>query len=111
MEYPGYGLYKAVPDAQTLLDDALTLYDYTITKFGMRESDVLIFGRSIGSSPSCYIASKRNPAGVILMSPFTSIKQVAKDLVGRFLALAVAERFRNVDLAKEIQSPMFIVHG
>jgi hypothetical protein len=45
------------------------------------------------------------------MSPFKSIKEVAKDLVGWLLSMAIAERFRNIDLIKEIRSPVFIVHG
>ena len=45
------------------------------------------------------------------MSPFKSIREVAKDLVGWFLSLALAERFRNIDLVQEIKCPIFIVHG
>jgi pimeloyl-ACP methyl ester carboxylesterase len=45
------------------------------------------------------------------MSPFKSIREVARDLVGWVLALAIAERFRNIDLIKEIHCPVFIVHG
>jgi esterase/lipase len=78
---------------------------------GIAEQDIILFGRSIGSSPACYVASKRNPAALLLMSPFKSIKEVAKDLVGWLLAMAIAERFRNIDLIKEIKAPVFIVHG
>ncbi len=53
----------------------------------------------------------RHPGGLILMSPFKSIREVAKDLVGRVLAWAIAERFRNIDLIREIRCPVFIVHG
>jgi hypothetical protein len=45
------------------------------------------------------------------MSPFKSIKEVAKDLVGWVLAMAIAERFRNIDLIEEVKCPIFIVHG
>lgn len=38
------------------------------------ESDILVFGRSIGSGPATYIASKFQPACLVLMSPFTSLK-------------------------------------
>lgn len=57
------------------------------------------------------MANKRRPAALILMSPFKSIREVAKDLVGWFLSLVVAERFRNIDLIREAVAPIFIVHG
>ena len=83
-----------------MLEDALTVYDHLVKERGVLESDIILFGRSIGSSPACYVANQRNPAALILMSPFKSIKEVAKDLVGWFLSLAIAERFRNIDLIK-----------
>jgi fermentation-respiration switch protein FrsA (DUF1100 family) len=45
------------------------------------------------------------------MSPFKSIKDVARDLVGWVLSLAIADRFRNIDLIKDVKCPVFIVHG
>ncbi len=33
-------------------------------------------GRSIGTSPTVYLSSNRNPTGECLMSPFTSIRDV-----------------------------------
>ena len=78
---------------------------------GVAQSDIILFGRSIGSSPASYVANRRNPAALILMSPFKSLREVAKDLVGWFLSLAIAERFRNIDLISEIKCPVFIVHG
>jgi hypothetical protein len=77
----------------------------------MDAQDIIVFGRSIGSSPSCFLAKNRSPAALILMSPFKSIKEVARDIVGRMLSLLVAERYRNIDLIKEITCPIFIVHG
>ena len=111
VEYPGYGLYSAQPDADRLLEDSLLVYDHITQKRGVSEDDIILFGRSIGSSPACYVANKRRPAGLILMSPFKSLREVAKDLVGWFLSLAIAERFRNIDLIKDVRCPTFIVHG
>ncbi len=45
------------------------------------------------------------------MSPFKSIREVARDLVGRLLAAMVAERFRNIDVIRDIRCPVFFVHG
>jgi alpha-beta hydrolase superfamily lysophospholipase len=46
-----------------------------------------------------------------LMSPFKSLREVAKDHVGKILSYLLAERYRNVDLIKNSKCPVLIVHG
>lgn len=67
----------------------------------------------MGSGPASYLASKKNAYSLLLMSPYTSIKDVARNLLGwaSFLSLIVYERFRNIDLIKEAKCPAFFLHG
>ena len=111
MEYPGYGLYVGNPGSEKVLENAVFVFDHLTQVFGISPNDIILFGRSIGCSPACYLAKYRNPAATLLMSPFKSIRDVARDLVGRVLQYAIADRFRNIDLIKEIRCPVFIVHG
>jgi hypothetical protein len=39
-------------------------------------------GRSMGTGPACYLASKYSPSGLALISPYTSIRKVAEHFVG-----------------------------
>lgn len=57
MEYPGYGLYKGSPNSDRVLRDAVTVYDHLNLSLGVAESDIIVFGRSIGSSPACYLSN------------------------------------------------------
>jgi hypothetical protein len=57
VEYPGYGLYNSSPSSEKLLEDALIVYDHMVHRRGIAESDIILFGRSIGSSPACFVAS------------------------------------------------------
>jgi len=77
---------------------------------GIREKDILLFGRSMGSGPATYISAHYNPGALILMSPYTSIKNVVKNKVG-FLSFLVAEHFDNLKLMSNVMCPTFIVHG
>lgn len=62
VEYPGYGLYKSSPpDENKMKEDAIIIYDYLTTVCGIKEENVLLYGRSMGSGPTTYIASVRNP--------------------------------------------------
>lgn len=74
VEYPGYGLYKnQKPDEQMIKDDAVTIFDYLTHVVGLNPSDIILFGRSMGSGPSSYLANVRKPFALMLMSAYTSI--------------------------------------
>jgi hypothetical protein len=77
------------------------------------ESSIILFGRSIGSGPATLLASKRKPCALLLMSPFTSIKDVAKNILGymAFLSGVVYERFKNLENIKNVRCPVFFLHG
>lgn len=85
MEYPSYGLYPSIPSEERILQDAETVFDFLIKECGLKPRDIILFGRSMGSGPATHLASVKEPAGLILMSPFTSIRDVVKSLVGRAL--------------------------
>ena len=85
MEYPGYGLYVGNPGSEKVLEDAILVFDHLTQQFGISPNDIILFGRSIGCSPASYLAKHRRPCALLLMSPFKSIRDVAKDLVGRVL--------------------------
>jgi fermentation-respiration switch protein FrsA (DUF1100 family) len=79
---------------------------------GVAESDIILLGRSIGSSPSCFIAKERpNVGAIILLSPFKSLREVARDHVGKLLSYLLAERYRNLDLIECVECPVLIIHG
>lgn len=78
---------------------------------GYKNSDVFIFGRSIGTGPACHLASKYNPRGLILVSPYTSIKHVAANIAGKFLSLFMAHHFNNIGVIKKVNCPIIMIHG
>mmetsp|Transcript_40292 Transcript_40292/g.38762 ORF Transcript_40292/g.38762 Transcript_40292/m.38762 type:complete len:176 (+) Transcript_40292:823-1350(+) len=94
-------------------EDAEVIFDYLTTVIGVKENDIIMFGRSMGSGPATYLASRKNACACLLMSPYTSIKDVARSLLGwmSFLSVIVYERFRNIDLIKDAKCPVFFLHG
>ena len=80
---------------------------------GIKESDIILFGRSMGSGPTSYLSSIKNPNALLLMSPYTSIRDAAKALFGwaSFLSVIVYEKFRNIDTIKRARCPVFFLHG
>ena len=114
VEYPGYGLYKqGGPNEDKMREDCETIYDYCTQVAGVREEDVIVFGRSMGSGPTSYLSSLKKPHCIVLLSPFMSIKDATKDLfkLGGMVSKVVQERFRNIVHITNARCPCFIMHG
>jgi len=62
-------------------------------ELGFLEKNIIIVGRSIGCGPATYLASQYKIACLTLISPFTSIKGLVKDLAGTFISNLINERF------------------
>lgn len=78
---------------------------------GIDSEKIFIYGRSIGSGPSTHLAAHRNPGMLILMSPYTSIRSVVKDIAGSWASYLVAERFENINEIPKAKCPCFFIHG
>lgn len=79
MEYPGYGIYRGEPDADQIAQDALNIYDYLTIVLGVKEENIILFGRSIGSGAASFLAGRRKPCALLLMSPFKCIREIIKE--------------------------------
>lgn len=114
VEYPGYGIFEEEGgcDAERITQDCDVVYRFVLNKVnGLEEKDILLFGRSMGSGPASYLASTYRPGALILMSPYTSIKNVVRSKVGWFLSTMIAEHFDNLKFMQNVVCPTFIVHG
>ena len=75
------------------------IYRFVLAEIeGIEERDILVFGRSMGSGPASYLASSYRPGALILMSPYTSIRNIVRSKIGWFLSTLVAEHFDNLKL-------------
>jgi hypothetical protein len=77
VDYRGYGFSGGKPGEKQLFADARFLYDHFINQPEVDPNHLVAMGRSLGSGVAVYLASQRNLAGVILISPYDSI--IAKD--------------------------------
>jgi abhydrolase domain-containing protein 17 len=111
VEYPGYGIYDGTPDAAQIQIDADYVYFYLTQVQKIPQSSIILFGRSIGTGPASYLASRNEPCALLLMSPFTSIRDIVKEAAGKYLSYAICDRFRNIDVINSVKCPTFIVHG
>ena len=128
MEYPGYGFFthsivkgqqtqeKLSCSAKCITTNAEIVIKHVIMSkqdggMGIKPKNVIIFGRSIGTGPATYLASKFKVGGLIIMSPYTNIKNVAANVAGRVASWFISSHFDNATAMKSVRSPVLLLHG
>jgi len=111
-DYSGYGLSSGDPSEENCYADISAVYDYLIKEKKIPPSKIILYGRSLGSGPSCFLAAKSSDdgasvGGLILHAPFLSIYRVVIDS-GCTLP---GDKFPNLEFAPNISCPIFLMHG
>ena len=88
--YRGYAPSAGRPSAEALIADAPLIHDLAVARFPGRP--IVAVGFSIGSGVAASLAKSRPIAGLILVTPFDSLKEVA---AGHFRWLPVRLLFRH----------------
>lgn len=101
--YRGYAPSTGSPSAAALMEDAPLVYDLAVER--VRPERVVAVGLSIGSGVAANLARHRKLDGLILVTPFDSLKLVASDLfpwlpVGPFFQheMAAADDLRGSEM-------------
>ena len=107
VEYPGYSIYDEEKSAETMCEDSILIFNFIKEKFNLKDEDIYVLGRSLGTGPAIYLASKVKLNSLFLISPFKSIKS----LFGIFSKLFLLDIFKSIDIIKEVNCPLKIIHG
>jgi pimeloyl-ACP methyl ester carboxylesterase len=112
-DYAGYGLHTCkVPSEANCQKDVVAVYEYLIQTKKIHPEKIVIYGRSLGSGPACYLAyhlrdQYLRPQKLILVSP---LRSGASIFTHSCIATPV-DIFMNYRLAPYIQSSVLILHG
>jgi len=114
-EYAGFSIAArgvCCTSERSIYADISAAYTCLTQELGIPPSEILLFGRSIGSGPICELGF-RHPeqmAGVILESPFCSAFTVVNENVAT-RCLCCCDVFKNIDKVGAIQCPVLFIHG
>jgi alpha-beta hydrolase superfamily lysophospholipase len=111
VEYPGYGIAGGTPSEQGAYAAAQSALDWLRTESGVDAGRVVLLGQSLGSGVATEMAKRGLGTRMVLVSPFTSVADMARRLVPFFPASWVRHRFDTQSKAEAIGLPVLIVHG
>ena len=113
IEYPGYGISSdETPSEKMIYRHTCTLLSSVQKNNAFNREDVLLFGQSLGTGVAMELASRKLAGKVILVSPFTSMKDVARfhypDLL---VSIILSENYDSLSKAPLVDVPVLIIHG
>ena len=114
-EYRGYMSLGGKPTYSTTKLDALAAYDYLGSAFGIDGTRIAYFGHSLGSAIAVELAEVHRPRALLLQSPFSSARAMARLIVTPAIAViwrAVSRiHFDTVRAVARLDVPVSVSHG
>lgn len=109
--YRGYGKSTGRPSETGIYCDGEAALKYAIDSLGFSAENIVLCGRSIGTTVAVNTAQRRNLKGVILITPLSNGREFAKSHHIGLLSWFLGNPFDNLAKCKNISAPVLIIHG
>ena len=106
----GYGRSSGQPSEHALFAAALDAYDYLVANKSVAPESIVPMGRSLGSGVATYLAANRTVRGVVLITPYDSMTNVAREHFGYLpVSLLLKHRFESSRVAQSLDKPALLL--
>lgn len=110
LDYPGFGKSTGPLSEQKLYDYALQFYKLARSRW--RPSQIILYGKSLGTGIAAELAAVRDCKKLILESPYFSLESVARHYFPIYpLSKMLHYHFPTNTYLPEVTAPITIFHG
>jgi pimeloyl-ACP methyl ester carboxylesterase len=110
-DYRGYGRSSGRPDEQGTYRDARAALAALRRQDGVDPGRIVYLGESLGGAIALELALSSAPAGLILQSAFTSIRDMARVHYPFIPRAAVPDAYPSLRLIAGLRAPLLCLHG
>ncbi len=111
ISWRGFSGNEGYPTEKNLYEDAEAAIKW-LNKKKVSNSQIILYGESLGTGVAVEIGAKNNFNSIILESPFTSIENSAKIYYPYLpVSFLLKDRYDSISKIKKINSPILIMHG
>ncbi len=120
LDYPGYGRCQGRPSPDAILESAEGALAALAVTIGIPperiQENIGVMGHSLGAATGLLYASRHPITRLVLISPFTSLKDMAARVVGPLLSHTLLHDYDNRTRLREVLTqkpavPITIFHG
>mmetsp|Transcript_65212 Transcript_65212/g.103319 ORF Transcript_65212/g.103319 Transcript_65212/m.103319 type:complete len:269 (+) Transcript_65212:27-833(+) len=112
VEIPGYSISEAEGPSEELMYEAVdAAYDYLVRDLQVPPSQIVPYGRSLGSAPAVHVASQHPEIrGLVLVSPLKSGGHAFAGPTISWFGYYI-DPFKNYEKIERVQAQTCIIHG
>lgn len=112
VDYRGYGKSTGTPSEEGTYRDAAASWRWLTETKGLRGSDIVVFGESLGGPVACWMAARHPPRALVLASTFTSVPDLGAEIYP-FLPVRRISRFQynTLECVPKVGAPVLVIHS
>jgi pimeloyl-ACP methyl ester carboxylesterase len=110
-DYRGYGRSTGRASEEGTYRDARAARVALLGRRGVDGRRVLYVGESLGGAVATALAHEAPPAGLVLVSTFTSVRDMARRHYPFVPAAAVPDTYPSLRLIRDLRAPLLVLHG
>ena len=110
-DYRGYGSSTGKPNEEGTYRDARAALVELLGRQGVDATRVLYLGESLGGAVALNLALESPPAGLVLQSAFTSVRDIARVHYPFLPAAAIPDAYPSLRRAHRLTCPLLVLHG
>ena len=111
-EYRGYGGLPGRPSYENAISDARATIAMVKTRFGINDSDLILYGHSLGTGIASEVAKERGARAMMLECPYTSIADLGRVAllppVTWALPLIMRVKFAPLAMVQQTSVPVWV---
>ncbi|QDU71895.1 alpha/beta hydrolase [Mucisphaera calidilacus] len=108
-EFRGFGRATGRPTQANFLEDMVRFRAMLAERSEVDAERLVYHGRSLGSGLACDLAVVEEPAALVLVSPFTSMRAMYRRF--GFPGSWAVDPFDNLAVVRGLESPLLVLHG
>ncbi len=110
-DYRGYGHSSGRPGEQGTYRDARAALACLLDQAEVDSSHVFYLGESLGGAVALELAIAHPPARLVLLSTFTSIREMGRKHYGVIPTALVPDAYPSLRLIAKLRTPVLVLHG
>lgn len=110
-DYRGYGRSTGRPGEEGTYRDARAAQAALLSLPGIDPGRILYLGESLGGAVAVELALERPPAGLVLLSTFTGVRELARLHYPLIPGALIPDAYPTLQRIGDLRAPLLLIHG
>lgn len=111
VSYRGYAQSSGSPSEEGVYNDGLAAWQYTVDTLSVPSNQIILMGRSLGSTVAVHTAQHQKIRALVLITPLSSGAEMAQVMGLGAVSSIAGTSYDNLSKINNLQAPLLVIHG